>query len=72
MESIEINIEKEMEQRLCPVCRMHYFSKKDSYEICPICGWEDDWLQRADPEYAGGANKISLNQAIEEYKKQVK
>ncbi|MCQ2545539.1 MAG: hypothetical protein MJ144_03810 [Clostridia bacterium] len=61
-----------MEQRLCPVCGMHYFSEKDSYEICPVCGWEDDWLQRADPEYAGGANKISLNEAIEQYKKQVK
>jgi hypothetical protein len=28
-----------------------------------VCFWEDDGLQAADPDYAGGANKISLNQA---------
>lgn len=32
-----------------------------TYEICPECGWEDDPLQRRDPDYAGGANGASLH-----------
>jgi hypothetical protein len=31
------------------------------FEICPLCGWEDDDIQNDDPDYAGGANKLSLN-----------
>jgi hypothetical protein len=32
------------------------------FEICPLCGWEDDDIQNDDPDYAGGANELSLNQ----------
>jgi Cysteine-rich CPCC len=38
-----------------------------SYEICPVCFWEDDLVQNEDPEYAGGSNKVSLNAARENY-----
>lgn len=31
-----------------------------TYEICPICGWEDDPVQSADIERTGGANGGSL------------
>jgi len=31
-----------------------------SYDICPICFWEDDVVQLAFPDLAGGANKCSL------------
>ena len=34
-----------------------------SYEICPVCFWEDDPVQDRDPEFAGGANEPSLNEA---------
>lgn len=34
-----------------------------SYEICPICFWEDDPVQFSDPDFAGGANRVSLRQA---------
>jgi hypothetical protein len=34
-----------------------------SYEICPVCFWEDDPVQGRDPSFAGGANKPSLNEA---------
>jgi hypothetical protein len=34
-----------------------------SYELCPVCYWEDDGVQFADPDYVGGANLESLNQA---------
>lgn len=47
----------------CPCCGQHVFAEKNAYEICPVCGWEDDKVQRRDPDYAGGANKLSLNQA---------
>ena len=38
-----------------------------SYEICPVCFWEDDLVQNEDPEYAGGANRVSLGTARENY-----
>lgn len=31
-----------------------------NYEICPVCFWEDDPIQKQDPNYDGGANKVSL------------
>lgn len=34
-----------------------------SYEICPVCFWEDDPVQNNDPDYPGGANDVSLNEA---------
>ncbi|MCL2474886.1 MAG: hydrolase [Chloroflexi bacterium] len=39
-----------------------------TFEICPTCFWEDDIVQLDNPEYEGGANKVSLNQAKESYK----
>lgn len=60
--------EKELnEELICPCCERHYFTEKDAYEICPVCGWEDDRLQRKDPDYAGGANSLSLNEARRKY-----
>jgi len=38
-----------------------------SFEICPVCYWEDDDTQYADPDYAGGANQVSLNQARQNF-----
>jgi rubredoxin len=47
----------------CPVCGEHTLSERGAYEICSVCGWEDDPAQSADPDLAGGANRESLNQA---------
>jgi rubrerythrin len=47
----------------CPVCGALCLEEKGAYEICPVCGWEDDPLQRREPNFAGGANKMSLNEA---------
>ncbi|MBQ1422206.1 MAG: hypothetical protein II035_03700 [Firmicutes bacterium] len=48
-------------QYLCPVCGKHHFMERGAYEICPVCGWEDDPVQRREPDFEGGANELSLN-----------
>lgn len=40
----------------------------DKFDICEVCGWQDDGLQNDNPDYKGGANKKSLNEAKEIYK----
>jgi hypothetical protein len=53
----------------CPVCGLeNAFSELGSYEICPQCKWEDDLVQYNDPDFKGGANTSSLNQARNEWK----
>ena len=47
---------------ICPCCGQYSFKIQDNYEICPICNWEDDVRQKKEPDRAGGANKLSLNQ----------
>jgi hypothetical protein len=48
----------------CPCCGYKTFSEKHygSHDICPVCFWEDDPIQYDDPDYEGGANKVSLKQ----------
>ena len=54
----------------CPVCGKYTFqSGPGSYEICPVCGWEDDKAQYKDPTLKGGANKLSLKEYKERYEK---
>ena len=54
----------------CPVCGKYTFkSGPGSYEICPVCGWEDDKSQYHDPTLSGGANKLSLKEYKEQYEK---
>lgn len=48
---------------ICPCCKKRCLGSEGEYEICDICGWEDDPLQSKDPDFAGGANKLSLNEA---------
>ncbi|HVS93719.1 MAG TPA: CPCC family cysteine-rich protein [Mucilaginibacter sp.] len=33
----------------------------NSFQLCPVCFWEDDGVQSDDPDYEGGANEVSLN-----------
>jgi hypothetical protein len=50
--------------RTCPCCGfLTLGDESGSYEICPVCFWEDDPIQFADPTYGGGANRPSLDQA---------
>nr|WP_217895895.1 CPCC family cysteine-rich protein [Marininema halotolerans] len=52
-------------QSPCPCCGYLTFDEDSlgEYEICAVCFWEDDPVQREDPTYAGGANTMSLEQA---------
>lgn len=59
---------KNDKKALCPVCQKYYFDKEGEYDFCEVCRWCDDPLQRVDPDYAGGYNRISLNEAIAIYK----
>lgn len=36
--------------------------------VCTRCGWEKDGVQEDKPDYEGGANKMSLNEARKAYK----
>ena len=49
----------------CPCCEHLTLDKQPpgTYEICPVCYWEDDGLQYHDPNDEGGANTMSLNEA---------
>ena len=38
------------------------------YDICPVCFWENDPIQNEDENFAGGANRVSLKEARENYK----
>ena len=48
----------------CPCCGfLTLEGEYGSYVICPLCDWEDDPVQLANPTSEGGANKKSLVQA---------
>ena len=56
-------LEDDEESQPCPVCGQHNFDESDDFEECPVCGWVNDGVQQADPDYPGGYNRISLNDA---------
>ncbi|RQP21439.1 CPCC family cysteine-rich protein [Piscinibacter terrae] len=48
----------------CPCCGfLTLEGEYGSYAICPVCDWEDDPVQLANPASAGGANSRSLAEA---------
>jgi hypothetical protein len=49
----------------CPCCRFLTLAgaPPGTFEICPICSWQDDDVQFGDPDYGGGSNQVSLRQA---------
>jgi hypothetical protein len=55
----------------CPCCGYYTLDNEPpgSFDICPVCFWEDDSIQYTNPDYAGGANDVSLKNARENYKK---
>jgi ribonuclease HII len=56
---------QQVQRFACPCCG--YFTllaePPGTFCHCEVCWWEDDPLQFADPDYEGGGNAPSLNQA---------
>ncbi len=61
-------IEEEVYPHSCPVCGQYYFSDYDSYDICPVCEWQDSAEQEEDPDYWNGANYASLREARRQWR----
>ena len=57
------------ERYSCPCCGYRTLDERPpgTYDICPVCFWEDDPVQYDDPDYEGGANRASLRQAQANY-----
>lgn len=55
------------EKHKCPVCGLTEFEEEGSYDLCEKCGWWDDPVQDRDHDYKGGANSMSVNEAIAAY-----
>ena len=50
-------------------CCGNYTLEDDSDDICPVCWWQDDIIQREEPDYTGGPNHgISLNVAKQNFR----
>ena len=47
----------------CPVCGEYEFEIDNDFDVCEVCGWENDGVQFDDPDYRGGANDENLNEA---------
>ena len=41
---------------------------EEEYDICPVCGWEKDNVQERFIGFRGGANRLCLAEAREEYR----
>jgi len=54
----------------CPCCGSEEVPSGEEglYYICEKCGWENDPIQLDKPDYAGGANQMSLNEAKRAFK----
>jgi hypothetical protein len=42
--------------------------REESDDICQVCSWQEDIVQREDSDYVGGPNMVSLNQARESFR----
>ena len=51
----------------CPICGSE--AELEEWDVCEVCGWEMDLIQYREPDLAGGANHMSVNQAREAYAK---
>ena len=55
------------EKRKCKCCGKYTLDKNSIYEMCSNCGWKSNPFQEENPNFDGGANKLSLNQYKKEY-----
>lgn len=55
----------------CICCELGYVDDGGD-DICTVCGWQDDDIQNDDPDFAGGANELSLNEYRRKFKEKRK
>ena len=55
---------KKEKRNICPCCNKSIVS---DYAFCKVCGWQNDPVQKENPDFAGGANIQSLNNARRVY-----
>jgi hypothetical protein len=55
------------EKHPCPCCGYLVFDEAGLYDICPICGWEDDVSQLRFATMPDGANRPSLRDGQRNY-----
>ena len=55
------------QNKQCACCGERSLPPVSAFEICPICGWQDDDIQNEEPSLDGGANELSLDDAKKEY-----
>lgn len=51
----------------CPCCGNLTIEEPGGYDICSVCWWEDDELDRDQPDEVSGPNGLALNRARENY-----
>ena len=58
----------------CPICGKYEFPDRNSYDICPNCGWEDEEASDEDDliSYILGANGMTKQRYREQYEKLLK
>jgi hypothetical protein len=57
-----------MQKYTCPCCGFKTIEREDTfYDLCPVCFWETDPYQLANPHYKGGANAPSLAEAQQNF-----
>ena len=57
-----------MSKYKCPCCGKITLDSLHENDICPVCGWEDDWYDSNNPDYPGSCNYYSLNKTKEIFK----
>ena len=52
-----------MDLPIVPCACCGYLTVTDNYDICEVCGWEQDSLQVADPDSCGANDATTLRMA---------
>ena len=61
---------EENEKYRCPCCGYKTLDPPPHYyEICEVCYWQDNIQQFDRPDYVGGPNRVSLNEARANFRK---
>lgn len=56
-----------LQQFSCPCCGFRTLKDSGAYEVCFVCFWEDDPVQKEYELFTGGANEVSLREARRNY-----